>query len=276
MKRELTKALAFVCAAALWAPVRVRAAEPSAADLQKSLQNPIGSLISVPIETTFDFGAPDGEATFIQLQPVYPFRVGDWNLVNRTIIPLIDAPGPIKGNPGNPSPSQGSGAFGLGDILHSMFLSPAKPGEYIWGIGPAFNLPTATDSILGSGKWSAGPTAVVLTQPKPWSIGLLAGNLWSFAGNSNRASVNQLMLQPFISYNLSDGWYLTTAPVMTANWRVASSERWLVPLGGGVGRLFKIGKEPVNVNLQAYNNVVKPAGAPDWVLRFTVQFLFPK
>lgn len=278
MKRELAKALAFVCAAALWTPVRARGAEPEASesDLQKSLQNPIGSLISVPVETTFDFGAPDGGATFIQLQPVYPFRVGEWNLVNRTIIPLIDAPGPISGNPGNPSPSKGAGAFGLGDILHTTFLSPAKPGKIIWGVGPAINLPTATSKILGSGKWSAGPTVVILAQPKPWSLGLLMGNLWSFAGASNRASINQLFLQPFITYNLSDGWYLTTAPIATANWRAASSESWLVPLGGGGGRSFKIGTQPVNINLQAYDNVVKPAGAPDWALRFTVQLAFPK
>jgi hypothetical protein len=230
----------------------------------------------VPIQTTFDFGAPDGEATFISFQPVYPFRVGDWNLVNRTIISLIDAPGPITGRPGNPLPKKGPGAFGLGDILHTTFLSPANPGKLIWGIGPAINLPTATNEILGSGKWSAGPSAVVLVQPKPWSVGLLVANLWSFAGDSSRADVNQFMAQPFITYNLCDGWYLTTAPVITANWYANSSERWLVPLGGGVGKSFNIGKQAVNVNVQAYGNVEKPAGAPDWALQFTVQFAFPK
>ena len=286
MQTNLARLIAFAGAVALESG-NLAAAEPetklalepklpSAEDVQKSLQNPIGSMISVPLETTFDFGAPDGEATFIQLQPVYPFSLGDWNLVNRTIIPLIDAPGPITGNPGNPSPAQGKGAFGLGDILHTTFLSPANPGNIIWGVGPAINLPTATHEILGSGKWSTGPAVVLLSQPQPWSIGVLVANLWSFAGDSDRASVNQLMLQPFVSYNLGDGWYLTTAPILTANWNAGSSDRWLVPVGGGVGKLFNIGKQPVNLNLQAYGNVEKPAGAPDWALRFTIQFAFPK
>ncbi len=283
----LSIAIGSVCAAACLIALPVRAASPepglsaapnppSADDLRKSLQNPIGSLISVPIETTFDFGAPDGDATFIQLQPVYPFHVGDWNLVNRTIIPLIDAPGAISGLPGNPVPAKGSRAFGLGDILHSTFLSPANAGRYIWGIGPAIAIPSATTEILGSGKWSLGPTVVVLTQPKPWSIGVLVANLWSFAGDSQRSDINQLMLQPFISYNLSDGWYLTTAPLVTANWNANSSDRWLVPVGGGAGRLFNIGKQPVNINLQAYYNAVQPSSAPDWAVRFTIQLVFPK
>ena len=256
---------------------QVRAEEaPAQQDLRAKIQNPVGNLYTIPIETTFDFGAPDGEATFIQLQPVYPFRVGDWNLVNRTIIPLIDAPGPILGQTGNPSPAQGCGAFGLGDIMHSTFLSPAEVGKIIWGIGPAISFPSATDDILGSGKWSAGPTAVLLTQPKPWSIGVLMGNLWSFAGDSDRAAVSQFFLQPFVSYNLAQGWFLTTAPVLTANWHASSSQRWTVPLGGGFGKLFTIGTQPLNVMLQGFGNVVRPSGAPESAMRLTVQLVFPK
>ncbi|MGI9244610.1 MAG: neuromedin U, partial [Verrucomicrobiales bacterium] len=249
----------------------------SEADLAKAVQNPIGSLISVPIEATFDFGAPDGEATFINVQPVIPLRWGDLNLINRTIIPVIDAPGPLIGAPGIPNPIKGDGASGLGDINHSVFFSPAKAGDFIYGLGPSISFPTASDPLLGSEKWSLGPTAVILTQPKPWSLGVLARNIWSVGGASDRDNVNQFLIQPFVTYNMDDGWYLTSNPIMTANWNAdSSSERWNIPLGGGFGKLHKFGNQPVNLRAEAYYNVHKPTGAPDWSARFTVQFLFPK
>ena len=246
-------------------------------DLGAKLQNPVGSIYSVPIETTWDFGAPNGQATFINVQPVIPVSLNeDWNLVNRTIIPFIDAPGTPAGKPGNPTPQFGNRTFGLGDINHSMFLSPAKAGKVIWGAGPIFSFPTATDAVLGSEQWSIGPTAVVLSQPKPWTVGMLVGNLWSYAGASDRSSINQMFLQYFVSYNLGDGWYLTTTPTMTANWNANSDERWNIPVGGGAGKLFKVGRLPIRTQVQAFYNVEKPTGGADWSLMWTLQFVFPK
>ena len=245
-------------------------------DLQSKLQNPVGSIYSVPIEATFDFGAANGDAVFINLQPVIPINFGKWNLINRTILPLIDAPGAIAGRPGNPDPVPGDKVFGLGDINHSVFLSPAQPGKLIWGVGPIVTFPTASDDAIGSGKWSAGPTAVFLTQPKPWSLGLLIANIWSFAGDSDRGDVNQLIFQPFVNYNLQSGWYLTSSPIWTSNWNADSSERWTIGLGGGFGKLFKIGNQPINAKVQAFYNVEKPTLAPDWSTVFTLQFVFPK
>ena len=157
---------------------------------------------------TFDYGADNGEATILNVQPVIPITMGDWNLINRVIMPLIDTPGMVTGTPEIPNPVGGDGATGLGDINYTVFVSPAEPGKWIWGIGPSVMMNTASDDQLGSGKWSAGPSAVVLTQPKPWSIGLLGRQLWSFGGDSDRSVVSQLLLEPFINYNLSDGWYL--------------------------------------------------------------------
>lgn len=252
-------------------------AKPAAGgDLRSKVQNPVGDLISIPIETTFDFGAPDGGAVIINLQPVVPIGLGAVNIVTRTIIPLADVPGSVTGLPGNPNPVPGPRAFGLGDITLSLFVSPAKAGKVIWGFGPAIGLRTATSDVLGSGKWKIGPTLVVLTQPKPWTLGLLTGNLWSFAGDTARADVNQFVLQPFISYNLTNGWFLTTAPVMTANWNAPASDRWLVPIGGGFGRLMALGSMPTQFMIQSFYNVARPAGAPEWALRFTMQALFPK
>jgi len=249
----------------------------SADAMARKLANPVGSIYSVPVETTFDFGAANGDATFINLQPVIPVTLNDnWNLINRTIVPLIDAPGVPVGSPGNPEPQFGPRKFGLGDINHSMFRSPAAPGKIIWGAGPVLSFPTATDAILGSEKWGAGPTAVALMQPKPWTFGVLAGNLWSYAGASDRSSINQMFMQPFVNYGFKGGWYATSSPMITANWNASSSERWMVPLGGGIGKLIKIGKLPVRMHLVSYYNVVKPTGGPDWSLVFNVQFVFPR
>ena len=245
-------------------------------DLRSAVQNPISSLISVPFKFTFDYGASNGEASFLNIQPVIPVTVGDWNLVNRVIMPLIDTDGEITGTPEIPNPPQGDGATGLGDINYSLFLSPVKYDKAIWGVGPSITLPTASDKELGSEKWSTGPTGVILFQPKWGTYGGLIRHLWSFAGDSDRDDVNQTLFEPFLNYNLPNGWYLITDLIITANWEASSSNTWTVPLGGGVGKLLKIGEQAMNVRTEAYYNVEKPDGAPDWNWGFTIQFLFPK
>ncbi len=245
-------------------------------DLRAAAQNPISSLIALPFKFIFDDGAPNGDANFLNLQPVYPISVGDWNLVNRVILPIVDLDGSVSGTPEIPNPSGGNGASGLGDTNYSLFISPAKSGGVIWGIGPSIMLDTASDDQLGSGKWSAGPTAVALTQPKWGSFGVLGRQIWSFAGDDDRADVNQFLLEPFLNYNLDNGWFLVTDMVMTANWDAKSSQRWTIPLGGGVGRMFKIGNQAINSRLEYYYNVERPDGAAKSLLSFTWSFLFPK
>jgi hypothetical protein len=148
----------------------------------------------------------------------------------------------------------------------------------VWGVGPAFQFPTATDDELGTGKWSAGPGFVVFLSDRPLHIttGFLILNLWSFAGEEDRANVNAMTLQPFLNYNLPKGWYLTTSPLITANWEAGDDNRWTIPIGGGIGRIFKIGHQPINANLTAYYNVLTPddTGA-NWQLRAQWTFLFP-
>ncbi len=245
-------------------------------DLAAKTQNPVGAMYSLPFKFTFDYGADNGEATFLNVQPVIPVTVGDWNLINRVIVPLVDLDGTVSGTPAIPNPVPGDGASGLGDINYSLFVSPAEPGKIIWGVGPSLMMDTATDEQLGSGKWSAGPTAVILVQPKPWTVGLLGRQLWDFTGDDNRKSVSQLLLEPFINYNLSDGWYLITDMIITANWEANTDNRWTIPLGGGAGKMFEIGGQKMNTKVEAYYNVEKPTGAPDWSLNWTLQFLFPR
>lgn len=204
----------------------------------------------------------------LNIQPVIPINLArNWNLITRTIAPVIYQPDVT---------SRSGGEFGLGDINLTLFLSPAKSGKLIWGIGPIVSLPTATDKTLGTDKWAAGPSVVLLTMPGPWVLGVLANNIWSFAGDNDRPDVNQLLLQYFINYNFEGGWYLTSAPINTANWEADNDNRWTIPIGGGGGKVFRVGKQPLNFQTQAFYNVEKPDLGPEWSLRVQLQFLFPK
>ena len=155
-------------------------------------------------------------------------------------------------------------------------MSPAKPGKVIWGAGVALGFPSATENELGTGKWTAGPGIVALMMPGHWVIGALVNNVWSYAGSGDQ-DVNQLLIQPIANYNLSKGWYLSSVPIITANWEADSGNRWTIPIGGGAGKVHKFGKLPVNAQLQAFYNLDKPENTgADWQLRFQVQLLFPK
>jgi hypothetical protein len=247
------------------------------ADLAKASQNPVADLISLPFQNNvlFGVGPDDQTANVLNIQPVVPIALGDWNLINRTIVPLIYLPDVTSGLEVLPEGIEGGSEFGLGDINYTGFLSPADSGAFTWGVGPSISIPTATDEKLGTEKWSIGPSVVGLVQPGPWVIGGLARHIWSFAGDDDRADVSQTLIQPFINYNLPDGWYLSSAPIITANWE-ADDDRWLVPVGGGGGRVFPIGKQPVNLGVQGYWNPVRPDNAPEASLRVVLTFLFPK
>ena len=247
--------------------------EESATELAKKTQNPVADLVTVPFQNNFNFntGSKDATVYILNVQPVIPIKLSeDWNLITRTIMPIINQPSLF------PEPSKfAESSFGLGDINPTLFLSPGKPGKFIWGFGPTFTIPTATDSNLGNGEFTMGPAAVALVMHGPWVFGALANQQVSVAGWGD--SVSQLLIQPFVNYNLKDGWYLTSAPIMTANWKADSGDKWTVPVGAGVGKLFKVGKLPINTSLQGYYNAEKPNSfSSDWQLRFQVQFLLPK
>lgn len=238
--------------------------------LAKQAQNPIANLISIPLQsnTNFGLGATHGTQEVLLLQPVVPFPLsGDWHLITRWIVPLIREPAL---SPGTDS------TFGTGDINPSAFITHFD-GDLTWGAGPTLVLPTASDRVLGQGRWSAGPTAVVLYTPGKWVVGALANNVWSFAGaGDHRPMVNQALIQPFANYNLTRGWYITSSPVITSNWRADPTNRWTVPVGGGIGRLVRFDGVPINSYVQVFDNVVKPAGGAVWTLRLQVQVLLPK
>jgi hypothetical protein len=261
-------------AAALLTVVPAAHAEMSAEELAKLAQNPVGNLVSVPFQnnTNFNVGPRDGTQNILNIQPVYPIELNpDWNVITRTILPLIWQPGFVAG--------QGT-EFGLGDIQLSAFLSPSKPtaAGIIWGAGAIVQMPTNTDARLGNKNWGLGPTAVVLRiqHGDPWVYGVLANNVWSLSSDERGGAYNNGLIQPFVNYNFKEGFYLTSAPIMTVNWKADGGQRWTVPLGGGVGKIFHLGRLPVNTQLSAYYNVVHPDDGANWQIRAQVQFMFPK
>lgn len=245
-------------------------AEDSQADIAKKLANPIASLTSVPFQLNYDenIGPTDqGERWVLNIQPVIPVSLNeDWNIISRTILPVIqlnDVP------PGNDE-------SGLGDTFQSLFFSPKAPTSngWIWGAGPALLLPTASDDLLGTEKWAAGPTAVVLKQQNGWTYGALANHVWSFAGDDDRADVNATFMQPFLAYTTSRSTTFTLNTEATYDWE---AEQWSVPVNMLVSQLFKIGKQPMSLQLGVRYWADSPdTGAEDWGLRLTYTLVFPK
>jgi hypothetical protein len=234
-------------------------------ELTKAAQNPIANLISFPFQnnTNFKMG-PDSNRTqnILNIQPVIPLMHG--RIITRTIFPLI----------WNPDYTQDNGSnFGFGDILLTAFYSPKSEG-LTWGIGPVIQFPTGGPDF-GTGKWSAGASLVGLVMPGKWVVGALINNIWSFAGQENRADVNFMTFQPFVNYNL-ENFYFTFSPIVTANWEADSGNQWTVPLGLGVGKLIRLGgKLPVNLNASYYYNVVTPEYGAQYQMRLLAAILLP-
>ena len=237
-------------------------------ELAKKLANPIAAMISVPFQNNFDWGGGprgDGFQYKMNIQPVIPFNLNErWNLSTRTIVPVIHQDD-VAGTFARPSGSQ----TGLGDVLFSVWFSPVEPTSsgWIWGIGPALSFPTASDALLGSEKWAAGPTAIVLKQQDEWTYGALINHLWSYAGDDNRAHVNQTFFQPFLSRNLPGGWTVGLNCETAYDWH---RDQWVVPANVFVSKVSKIGSQLVQYQVGGRYYVEKPASGAEWGLRLQI------
>jgi hypothetical protein len=243
--------------------------QPDANQFVKDARNPLADQISVQAQPNFNFGAaPDRDTQYVfNIQSTVPIHFGAWTLFNRTILPLIDQPGS--------EPGQGY-TFGIGDIQPTLFLSPPSSKSFIWAFGPVFQFPSASSTSLGTGKWEIGPTAAAILTGSWWQVGAQVNNLWSFAGDASRPAVNTMLLQPQVNLFLPHDWYFTFGPQMTANWKASSGNQWTVPVGGGIGKAFTIGRQGGTAQIEAYSNVERPAGGPTWTVILTVQFVFPE
>jgi hypothetical protein len=242
----------------------------AAAELAKKLANPVASLISVPLQYNYDHNIGpegDGSKSVLNIQPVWPFSLGDeWNLITRTIIPLVDQ---------QDIPVKGEDKSGLGDIVQSFFFSPKKPvGGWTLAVGPVGLYPTASDSMLGGEKWGAGPTVLALKQVGPWTLGFLGNHIESFAGDNDRNDISLSFMQPFLSYITKTKTTLGLNTESTYDWE---NEAWAVPVNATVSQLLKVGRQMIQVGAGVRYWAESPDNGPeDWGGRIALTFLFPK
>ncbi len=241
-------------------------------DAAKEAQNPLANVISLPFQNNTDFGIGeyDKTANVTNIQPILPVLIGKkgWLLINRFIIPFP------KSIPDN-STDSASNITGIGDITYTAWFSPPGKGKITWGVGPVTIWPTASDDRLGQEKFSIGPSFVFVKATPKFVAAAVISNWWSVAGESDRADVSTFYFQYIFTYFLPKKWYATTAPILLADWEMDSEQRWVVPFGAGIGKMFKLGKLPLDLNLHGYYNAIRPDGFAEWQLRTQLKFIFP-
>ena len=241
-------------------------AQESQEELSAAAANPLANLMSFPFQNNLNmnYGEHNRNMNILNIQPVIPLMGG--KLITRTIMPIVRIP--------DFSNESGKLSSGLADIVFTAFYVPESKGVMV-GFGPVVELPTG-GSIRGTEKWSAGPSFVALITPGDWTAGALINNAWSFAGNSDRDKVNHMLINLFVVRQLGGGWYVNSAPIITADWTAVSDDRWIVPLGAGGGKVMMLGgKLPLNLQTQLYYNVIRPDFGPEWQWRVQAQFLLP-
>jgi hypothetical protein len=237
----------------------------SEAAAKDAAQNPVASAISLPLQnnTYYGVGPYRRAENALLIEPVVPLRLSaNWMVISRTIVPVVVVPR---------LSSTAEVDYGLGNIQPQFYLSPVHAKKFIWGVGPQLWLPTATDNKLGINKWGGGPTTVGLYRSGHFLGGALINN--EFAGVNHRHE-NEMTINGFAYYNFKRGWYVVSSPIITADWTAERNKRWTVPVGGGAGKLFKIGHQPLNARAQFFNDVRTTTGGSDWQLQTQLQFLF--
>ena len=270
MKRDTIRLLILIIAS-VWFSTQAAAQEQKDADLAQELTNPIADIMTIPIQINFDdnIGINDeGSKTTTNIQPVIPFEINkDWNLITRTIFPIISQD--------NIYPGSGSQS-GLGDVTEQLFFSPKKPtaGGIIWGVGAVIIFPTATDSKLGTEKWSLGPAGVAITMRGPWTFGALGNHAWSIAGDSDRPDISNTFLQPFVAYTWPNAWTVVIQSESNYNWEI---EKWSIPVNAAASKLVFLGKLPVSLQAGVGYWLESPDIGPEGIrYRLQANIVLPK
>ena len=246
-------------------PQATTAGAESLQDLAKGTLNPFAQFIKVPFQFTtgFGVGSHDRVGESLNIEPLVGFGLNaDWDIFARPSLNVTYAPGPNE-------------QFGFQDLQTSFFLAPARAKTWIWGVGPIFQFPTASSERLGTSRWSAGPTAALIYDQGPWFLAILSYQLMSFAGDRYRGSVNQTYIEPEVSYSLDSGWYGQWDPAITYDWTADTANAWTIPVGADIGKAFQIAEQAMSIQAGGYDHPMHPAGAPQWIIRVEVTFLFP-
>jgi hypothetical protein len=246
--------------------------EPSASELNKQLSNPVTSLWSLAFQFN-NFRLENGEWNYnLQFQPVLPIGLTkDLNLITRPVIPLYNSV------PHETAPGEFERTTGFGDIILLELLSPADSGKWILGAGPTFIFPTATSTFTGQGKWQAGPALVVGYLTDKFILGAFPQQWWSFAGDSSRPDTSQMNLQPIAAWFFGEGWSVGYSGNILADWKAPSNNRWTVPIGVAVGKVVKLGKLPVKIQLAGQYMPIRPDNVgQEWNIQINLTPVIPK
>ena len=270
-KLNIPTTVAIIVAMIVATDLSVAVAEDANGDPDRKID-----FFALPVEFDMDSGAENGDANILRLLPLYSIALSEnARLVNLNLVTFANTPGGVPGRPGNPDALPGERTTGIGDLIHASLYTPNASKKTSFGIGGILSIPIASDDVLGSGKWAAGPALRFLHKGENWNIGVLGGQLWSFAGSSDRSDTSQLMIRALFRRPLANDWFVVSAPIITANWRVEKGQKWQIPLGGGIGKQFDIGDDPWNFSIQGYYNVIKPDGAPNYAIRLSVVTAIP-
>lgn len=244
------------------------AEDPSPVDIIKATQNPLTrDLGSIAFENIFSFGLghEDEFGYGLLVKPSLPIVLTErWSLINRSSLPVLIQPSPVSG---------AGRTAGLGDLQHTTLLSPTTTRRVIWGLGPSVGFPTATNELLGGGKWLLGPAAIFVFTPRRAVFGLVVRNQWSVGGDPERPKINKLLVRPLVNINFQQGWFITSKPTIAANWKATGGERWLVPVGGGIGKVFRVGNFGISLESQAFAYPVRPDAGPSWSIGLELKVL---
>jgi hypothetical protein len=241
------------------------------AELAKQTLNPVAALISVPLKLDYNpnLGPTEsGTQSVLTIQPVIPISISaDWNLISRSIIPLISQHNIVPGT---------GTQQGFGDSTQQFYFSPKKPTDagWIWGVGPQFQVPTGASPLTAS-KWGAGPDVVVLKQQNGWTYGALVTQMWSISNDSQKNDYSNSFVQPFLAYTFKT---FTTPGInseSTYNWK---TRQWSVPVNLTVTQILKVGKQPLSLlaGVRYWADTPDGVGPKDWGYRLQLTLLFPK
>jgi hypothetical protein len=247
-------------------------------ELSKQTSNPVGSLWQLVMQndyTLFDGDITDDERQInvFKFQPIMPFRLTDeWKLITRPVIPVVSSE-ILK----NPATGDWDRENGLGDVvLLAAFSNTPPTSPNVWGIGPTFIFPTASDDDLGTEKWSVGPVATWFHLGEKWIYGGIVQHWWSFAGDDDRDHVNLTNIQYVLKYRPTPAMSIGFSPNIEANWKNDSDDVWSVPIGLGADRMFRLGKLPVKIGFEAQYYVEQPDSfGAEWNFRFFVTPVIP-
>lgn len=276
----MNRVILLFCTVLLSSPALAEDLTPTLKDWQRAAQNPLSPNFSLPFEYKYHGGAPAGGVHVGSFAPIVPIKFDGWSIINQLTANFMGTPGDIAGIRGLPQPYTGVGsdgnAAGLADTFFTSYFSPRINDEMSLGLGATFVFPTDEPSReLGSGKFSVGPAVMFVYQtPKDWTLSLQAQQVWSVIGSDGRDDVSQMIVNPVVNYNLPDGWYLLSDMEVIANWHSPSDQRWTVPIGAGIGKLFAVGDNAIDTRIEGYYNVVTPDAGPTWSIGATVSFIF--